>query len=165
MSRDGGQLAVFDVNGLPDLGPDSPVFRQAAAGGMLPGDLLRDVLGLALEAACEPEAAAGTLDSQVAALEGTDLAELEGEEAEEEGEEGLEGDAELEEEGGTAERRGGEGADDMLSELEVRGACCEGAAARGREPGPWRSCLRLCRALWCACLLRLLSASCSCGCP
>ncbi|KAG2428321.1 hypothetical protein HXX76_010469 [Chlamydomonas incerta] len=64
-----GELLVYDINPVPDLGPDSVIYRQAAAAGLLPPDLLRQLLGLALQAAAAPQAAASTFEAQLAVME------------------------------------------------------------------------------------------------
>ena len=64
-----GELLVTDINPVPDLGPDSVIYRQAAAAGLLPADLLRQLLGLAIQAAAAPQAAAASFEGQMAALE------------------------------------------------------------------------------------------------
>ncbi|GLC36726.1 hypothetical protein PLESTB_000789400 [Pleodorina starrii] len=133
VAADSGELAVFDINGSPDLGPDSPIWRQAAAAGMLPQDFLRELLGLAITAATSSEGRRATYDGQIEALEreGWDLQEDEtydgryGGDDEEEGELRLRGDGEDEDEeveseggrGGLGEEGFGE-EDDMLGQLE-----------------------------------------------
>ncbi|KAG2489232.1 hypothetical protein HYH03_012254 [Edaphochlamys debaryana] len=124
VAADTGDLVVYDINAVPDLGPDSPVWRQAAAAGLLPSDLLRQMVALGLEASASPEARAATFESQISALDraawddGSGYGE--GEDEAEEGELGG-GEDEVDEEGGLGGL--GEGEEGMLGELEqLRGA-------------------------------------------
>ncbi|GIL64439.1 hypothetical protein Vafri_18360, partial [Volvox africanus] len=130
VASDSGELAVYDINGSPDLGPNSPIWRQAAAAGMLPQDFLRELLGLAIGAATSTEGRRATFEAQLEAMEreGWDLDEDETYDSQygaedEEGELRLRGDEDeedVESEGGrgglVGEDEGEE--DDMLGQLE-----------------------------------------------
>ncbi|KAG2453252.1 hypothetical protein HYH02_002575 [Chlamydomonas schloesseri] len=157
VSTSTGELLVYDINPVPDLGPDSVIYRQAAAAGLLPADLLRQLLGLAIQAAATPQAAAATFEGALAAMEAD--AEEEGapvwddveydeegaglvgvgadedDDVEEEGGlGGLDGDEDGELVSGRRRRRGGaeeEEEEDMLGQLEeMRGG---GAGADAEE--------------------------------
>ncbi|GLI67752.1 hypothetical protein VaNZ11_012006, partial [Volvox africanus] len=125
VASDSGELAVYDINGSPDLGPNSPVWRQAAAAGLLPQDFLRELLGLAIGAAASAEGRRATFEAQLEAMEreGWDLDEDETYDSQyggddEEGELRLRGDEDeddVESEGGQGGLVGeDEGEDDML---------------------------------------------------
>ncbi|GIM07612.1 hypothetical protein Vretimale_11692, partial [Volvox reticuliferus] len=77
VASDSGELAVYDINGSPDLGPNSPIWRQAAAAGLLPQDFLRELLGLAIGAVTSAEGRRATFEAQLEAMEreGWDLDE------------------------------------------------------------------------------------------
>ncbi|KXZ44478.1 hypothetical protein GPECTOR_67g318 [Gonium pectorale] len=114
---DSGDLVVYDINAAPDLGPDSPIYRQAAAAGLLPSELLRELIGLALQARAEPDAEAATFEAQM------DDVQYDGNDEYDQyapGRLGLGGEDEEEGEAGDlgAGEEGEEADDDMLGQLE-----------------------------------------------
>lgn len=126
VASDSGELAVYDINGNPDLGPDSPIWRQAAAAGLLPQNFLRELIGLALGAATSPEGRKATMEAQMETMEreGWDLQNDDAYDGQyvtdDEGELGLgeDGDEEdVESEGGRSGLADGED-EDMLGQLE-----------------------------------------------
>ncbi|EFJ40498.1 hypothetical protein VOLCADRAFT_108127 [Volvox carteri f. nagariensis] len=145
VASDSGELAVYDINGSPDLGPDSPIWRQAAAAGLLPQDFLRELLGLAIQASTSPEGVRATYEAQLEAVEreGWDLDEDETYNSQygvddEEGELRARGDDEDDEDVESEGGRGGLGDEgdgeeyDMLGQLEEMRA---GAGAEEEEEG------------------------------